>query len=148
MALSLPTDGEVDVTPTGNQLVERGWELHLPVVGDERSMHFVPWRPGDPLVANRYGIDEPADGPRRSAHDLDVVVVPCVGVDPDGNRLGFGAGFYDRALAGQPMCLTVAAVFEDQVIDRLTPQLHDVAVQVIVTERGVRPTAQAVRGCS
>lgn len=141
VALSTPTDGEVDVGPAMRELHAAGWEIHLPVVGPQRSMEFVPWHPGAPLHTNRYGIAEPVSGPRRAAADLDVVVLPCVGVDERGHRLGFGAGFYDRALEGGDHGVLIAAVFEAQVVDRLVPASHDVPVDVVVTEVAVRRVA-------
>jgi 5-formyltetrahydrofolate cyclo-ligase len=100
-------------------------------------MAFRPWRPGDELVTNRFGIGEPPADRRddRPATDLDVVVVPCVALDRNGNRLGFGAGFYDRALAAadaQP--LTVAVAFGRQVVAELPRREWDVPVGVVLTE--------------
>jgi 5-formyltetrahydrofolate cyclo-ligase len=141
LALTVPTDGEVDLGGTVGALRDRGWELHLPVVRDDRSLAFRPWRDGDVLVANRYGIGEPAaDGRRdRSADELDVVVVPCTSVDRRGTRLGFGAGYYDRTLAaatgtGRPR--TVCVAFDVQVVADLPVREWDVPVQVLVTESG------------
>jgi 5-formyltetrahydrofolate cyclo-ligase len=134
----LPTDGEVDLLKAVPVLVDRGWDLHLPVIGDDRSMTFRRWRPDDALVANRFGIGEPASGAaQRSAGDLDVVVVPCVAVDRRGARWGFGAGYYDRALAAPAHPTTVAVAFAVQVVDALAQQEWDVAMDVVVTDEGI-----------
>lgn len=139
----LPIDGELDPGGAAGRLRARGWTLLLPVVGADRDMSFVRWEPGDELIENRFGIAEPArsDRPRLAASDLDVVLVPCVAVDPAGNRLGFGAGFYDRALAGTD-AVRIGLAFEVQVVDRLEPEPWDVPLDVIVTEeRTLRPDA-------
>jgi 5-formyltetrahydrofolate cyclo-ligase len=140
----LPTDGEVDLRGAAEVLAARGASLWLPVIGEERSMRFARWAADTELVANRYGIPEPADAdhdgggePARSATELDVVVLPCVAVDEHGTRLGFGAGYYDRALGAappdrRPWCVGVA--FEAQVVDALVPAAWDVPLDVVVTE--------------
>ena len=69
-----------------------------------------------------------------------MVVVPCVAVDPSGNRLGFGAGYYDRALAGPSPVIRLGVAFEVQVVDRIEPAPWDVPLDVVVTEsRVIRP---------
>ena len=68
--------------------------------------------------------------------------MPCVAVDPDGHRLGFGAGYYDRALAGAAATARIGVAFEVQVVDRLEPAPWDVPLDVVVTEaRTIRPDA-------
>ena len=143
VALSMPTDGEVDLSPSMQELDAAGWELHLPVVGERRSMQFVPWHPGAPLGTNRFGIAEPVAGPHRGPAELDVVVLPCVAVDLRGHRLGFGAGFYDRALADARGTVLIATVFEAQVVERVPVAAHDVPVDIVVTEAAVRRTGVA-----
>jgi 5-formyltetrahydrofolate cyclo-ligase len=71
----------------------------LPLIQPGRVLRFAPWRAGDPVQPNRYGIPEPASGAQLDAEQLDVVLLPLVGFDRRGNRLGSGAGFYDRTLA-------------------------------------------------
>ena len=139
IGLYLPTDGEVDLTASVDELSSRGWQLHLPVIGPEHSMAFRPWHPGEPLTANRFGIHEPPAEERSdvTATDLDVVVGPCVAVDRTGNRVGFGAGYYDRALAGpagRPLPHTVGVVFEVQLVDTVPARDWDVPMRVVVTE--------------
>jgi 5-formyltetrahydrofolate cyclo-ligase len=144
VAWYLPTDGEVDLRTAVDALRSRGATLWLPVVGEGRSMQFARWTPGTELTANRYGIAEPAapGGARpaadtRLAEELDVVVVPCVAVDERGTRVGFGAGYYDRALGNlspdrRPRSIGVA--FEVQVVEGLEPAPWDVPLDVVVTE--------------
>lgn len=139
----LATDGEVDLSGAVPQLVARGVGLHLPVVGPDTSMHFAAWDPELPLRANRFGIGEPVHDPGLELHaaDLDAVVVPCVAVDPHGHRLGFGAGYYDRALQGAD-ATRIGVVFEVQVATRIEPSPWDVPLDVVLTEeREIRPDA-------
>lgn len=133
----LPTDGEVDLGPAVEPLRSRGIRLWLPVVGDERTMEFAAWLPGETLLPNRFGIEEPGpEATRRDASELDAVVLPCVAVDPLGHRLGFGAGYYDRALSDSA-ALRIGVAFGIQVVDRIEPAPWDVPLDLVITEAGV-----------
>ena len=113
----------------------------LPVLADDETLRFAPWRPGDELVTNRYGIPEPDADPRASltATDMALIVVPLVGFDGAGHRLGMGGGWYDRTLASRlqrpaPPWL-VGVGFEAQRIDAVGAQAWDVPLDAICTER-------------
>lgn len=115
----------------------------LPVLADsngESRLAFAPWRAGDPLVSNRYGIPEPDVRPSSllSPEDMDLVVLPLVGFDLAGNRLGMGAGWYDRSFAFRrtrpaPPWL-VGAAFSHQQSEALDRQAWDVPVDAVCTE--------------
>ena len=150
LSLSRSTDGEADLTGAVGALRGRGGEVHLPVVGPDRSMAFRPWHLGDVLVAGPFGVEVPPRAGRedRLAAELDVVVLPCTAVDLHGHRLGFGAGYYDRALAPDrlgdaPAPLTVGVVFDVQVAADLPVRAWDVPVDVVVTDRRVVRTRSA-----
>lgn len=89
------------------------------------------------LAYGAYGLLEPiADCPAVKPADIDMAVVPCLGCDLRGNRLGYGAGYYDRYMAGARypkvgIC-TESALFSD-----LPTADHDIAVGIVVTERRV-----------
>src|SRR3546814_12457466 len=72
----------------------------LPVLHEDR-LRFAPWRAGDALLSNRYGIPEPdiAPGALLAAEDMALVVAPLVAFDAQCHRLGMGAGWYDRSFA-------------------------------------------------
>src|SRR5690606_26994955 len=73
----------------------------LPCLQDDGSLRFAPWRPGDALKPNRYGIPEPDVAPSSTlaGADLAVVLMPLLGFDAAGHRLGMGGGYYDRSFA-------------------------------------------------
>lgn len=142
VALYLPADGEVDLRSLEEHARARGKLLYLPVVGQEGAMSFAPWPRGGMLRRNRYGIPEPRGARRRSlpARRMDLVIMPLVGFDALGNRLGMGGGYYDRALAGRPRPVLVGAAFGCQRVAELPAQPWDVPLDLIVTERGwLRP---------
>ncbi len=147
VALYLPMAGEVDVRPCLEAAWRRGAAVFVPRITSRRRgrMAFVPWAPGIARRRNAFGIDEPSDARRRvPAVHLDVVVLPVVGFDRRGNRLGMGAGYYDRALRRRldparrwrrPQLVGVA--FAAQEVDAIPASPWDVPLDLIVTERGV-----------
>ena len=123
----------------------RGLRYCLPVLAGD-SLRFAPWRAGAALAANRYGIPEP-DVPDSALLDppaMAMVVVPLVGFDARGNRLGMGGGWYDRSFAfrnatapgnqARPPWL-VGAAFSVQQVVQLEPEPWDVALDAVCTER-------------
>ena len=111
----------------------------LPILDEGRSLRFAPWRPGDPLVTNRYGIPEPdvLPGSALPAAEMAMVVLPLVGFDAHCNRLGMGGGWYDRTLAfrtARRTPLLVGAAFALQQVEALTPRPWDVRLDLVCTE--------------
>lgn len=88
------------------------------------------------LIGGAYGILEPRMVRPVPIADLQVVVVPALGVDRMGNRLGFGAGFYDRFLHDVQLP-TIALAYDFQVVDRVPTEKTDIAVSYIVTEEEI-----------
>ena len=135
-------DGEIDPSLVLHRALALGCELHFPVITSVRNprMHFAPLTDaGEPAAA----------GKACNARWLDLVLVPLVGFDRDGNRLGMGAGFYDRQFAflrhrkAWRRPLLVGLAFEAQRLDRLSPMPHDVPLWGVVTERTVYGQASA-----
>jgi 5-formyltetrahydrofolate cyclo-ligase len=144
--------GELDVGVLAAGLVERGCRLCVPRVDwGTRTMSPVvvanlttdfepdPGYPGKGLRRPR------TDAPTVGAEELDVVVVPGLGFDRAGNRLGRGAGFYDKFLGGLPGSggggggggggrpARVVLAFDEQIVERIPVEGHDAGVRVIVT---------------
>jgi 5-formyltetrahydrofolate cyclo-ligase len=93
----LPSDGEINLTPLIKMGLKRGKRCYLPVI-DGKSLVFCRYRIGDPLAKSRYGLLEPLKINSLAASKIDLLLIPLVGFDRQGNRLGMGGGFYDRAL--------------------------------------------------
>jgi 5-formyltetrahydrofolate cyclo-ligase len=91
------------------------------------------------LTPGRHGVLEPM-GPRLGPTAIgtaDVVVLPALGVDRRGVRLGRGGGYYDRALLHvRPDAVLVAVVFDDEFVDELPVEPHDRRVTAVVTPSG------------
>jgi len=115
-----------------------GVRVLLPVVS--ASGRVLSWadRSAD-LEPGRYGLLEPV-GPRWPASELglaDVVVVPALAVGRDGSRLGRGGGYYDRALAhARPDAVLVGVVFDEELVDAVPTEAHDVGLHAVVTPSG------------
>jgi len=123
------------------------WQLSLPdsvtyclPVLHEQVLRFAPWRPGQPLRQNRFGIPEPDVDPGRTlaADAMTLVVTPLVGFDAEGGRLGMGGGWYDRSFAfrqGRPAPpWLVGAAFAVQQVEAVSMASWDVPVDAICTE--------------
>jgi 5-formyltetrahydrofolate cyclo-ligase len=71
-------------------------------------------------------------------NDADIVIIPGAGFDASGNRIGYGGGYYDRLLSGlQKEIPVIAPAYEEQVVDSILSEPHDIKVQIIVTDRRV-----------
>ena len=130
------------------EIALHSWQLRLPpqlvyclpVLHADQSLRFAPWRPGQALVTNRYGIPEPDVDPADAlpAHALALVVMPLVGFDARGHRLGMGGGWYDRSFAfrnpATPPPWLVGVGFDAQRVPRLEPAPWDVMPDAICTE--------------
>ena len=152
IACYLPNDGELDITPLIDQAWAMGKTIYLPVLNSihRNHLHFLPYRPDDELVCNRYGIPEPVSRSRRTIDlkRLDLVLLPLVGFDSRGNRLGMGGGFYVRSFAFlrrrqswfKPGLLGVAYNFQE--VKSLECYDWDVPLNGVATETGVRSFAK------
>jgi 5-formyltetrahydrofolate cyclo-ligase len=121
----------------------RGCRVYLPRITDfaARRMLLLP-DTGAAMRLNRYRIAEPTGGAAIRPQALAVVLLPLVGFDEAGNRLGNGAGFYDRFLAGRHgrhgAPLLVGLAFECQRCRKLPAAAHDVPLDAVITERGIQ----------
>lgn len=93
---------------------------------------------GEPMVKGPAGIPQPETMRKALPAELELMVVPAVAFDRAGRRLGHGGGHYDRLLAQCPG-FKVGIAFEVQVVEEVPSRPHDVAVDVVVTERRVYP---------
>ena len=94
---------------------------------------FLDWAADTTLVEGPFGLRQPAA--HHAARIPDVVLTPLVGFDRRGNRLGQGAGHYDRAFAAFPAAQRIGIAWSVQETDQLTPDPWDVPLHWIATER-------------
>ena len=140
-----PIKGEIDITPVALEALRRGKRVAYPVCMPEGKMVF---RYVDGISSLRergkYSIPEPEDNAPEFEGDTNAVcIVPAFAFDRDGFRLGYGGGYYDRFLK-RFQGTSVGAVYEDFLSDTLPRGYYDIAVNVIITERG-RSIAKAYK---
>ncbi|MGI3743976.1 MAG: 5-formyltetrahydrofolate cyclo-ligase [Janthinobacterium lividum] len=145
VSLYLPMDGEIDPRLLLRAAQKRGKTTYLPVLSawPRTKMVFQRVRPGEKFKPNRFRIPEPRINARRQRKiwTLDLVLMPLVGFDPEGGRLGMGGGFYDRSLAylarrkawRKPVLLGLA--HECQKVAKLAVASWDVPLAGTVTDK-------------
>lgn len=134
--------GELPLLAVMSGLRARGQDYYLPVVDGER-LRFAPWRPGIEISTNRYGIPEPvvAATDLLAPEQMDVVLLPLLGFDRRGHRLGFGGGYYDRSFAflrersdvGKPVLVGVGYAVQE--VDAIEAMPWDVRLDYVASER-------------
>lgn len=135
-----PMRSEVDVRPMMFALREHGARLCLPAILDKTTIVFRELVHGAPMVDMGFG----TVGPHEEAQvlDPDVMLVPLAAFDARGHRIGYGAGYYDRAIAKlqdkgkEPRLVGIA--FDCQEVERVPDENHDVIIPEILTESGLR----------
>jgi 5-formyltetrahydrofolate cyclo-ligase len=133
-----PIRDELDIRDLIVRLMDSGQPLALPVVlGDEEPLELRLWQEGAALYEAGFGTLAPEDGAPRV--EPDIILMPLLGFDRHGTRLGYGGGYYDRTLARlQRRPRLVGFAFARQEIDHIPRDSHDVPLDAIVTELGVR----------
>lgn len=138
--------GELDPGPLLQTAHAQGKQIYLPRIPPRHPgiLQFCAWRPGAALQPNRLGIPEPAaaDSKRIAPEMLDLVLVPVLGFDDQGHRLGMGGGYYDRTFTflktGVHHPFLLGLGYEFQRLENLVPAAWDVSLDGIVTESGCR----------
>ncbi|WP_375233021.1 5-formyltetrahydrofolate cyclo-ligase [Pseudomonas sp. LS-2] len=145
VSLYLPMDGEIDPRLLLREAQRRGKKTYLPVLSawPRTKMVFQRVRPGERFRPNRFRIPEPRIDARKQCKiwALDLILMPLVGFDDQGGRLGMGGGFYDRSLAYQarrkawqkPVLLGLA--HECQKVEKLAVASWDVPLQGTVSDK-------------
>lgn len=137
-----PFDGEPDLLPALDLLEREGILVALPVIGDLSggpSMIFRQWSSGTVMKNNYYGIPEPVGTAEILLPNMDLMLLPLVGWDESGGRLGMGAGFYDRALqpfgqSDSPLRMGVA--YRLQKVARVPAEPWDIRLHMVLSESG------------
>jgi 5-formyltetrahydrofolate cyclo-ligase len=137
VALFWPIEGrrEVDLRPVDAELRARGVAVAYPAIDPgTREMTFRVVDDPDALEEQGMGFREPPAGaPVTTA--LDAIVVPALALDPAGHRIGYGAGFYDRALSRMPAsAVKIAVGYDYQLLAEVPAEDHDVRMHWIVTD--------------
>lgn len=135
---------EVETLNMIKESIETGKRVVLPKVDKEaHSLRLYEIEDGCELTAGYMGIPEPspADDRLASLDDIDLVIIPGAGFDLSGNRLGYGAGYYDILLSKRKKKIPIVALaYEEQLVGSIPAEKHDVKVDMIVTDERVLRT--------
>lgn len=127
-----PLAGEPDLRAAYAELALAGVRLALPVVMERNApLTFTEWTPGEPMIADEMGVAVPAQ--LRFVERPPALLIPCLGFNADGYRLGYGGGYYDRTLELPPRPRTLGIAYSNQEA-QFGHAPHDVPLDVIVTE--------------
>ncbi len=139
-----PIRSEADPRPLLEVAAEAGASIGLPVLEGTLHLRFRRWD-GDPvLIPVGFGTMGPR--PEQPEVEPDVIMLPLAAFDANGHRLGYGRGHYDRTIArlvaagAKPLLIGIA--FSAQEVERIPNEPHDIALDMIVTEDGVRDLRQ------
>lgn len=144
VAAYVPVGAEPGSLDMLDALVGNGYEVLLPVVapGPPAPLRWARYSGPESLTTGRFGLLEPSGPtqPPASVEDAELILVPALAVDRQGIRLGRGAGYYDRSIAGVPRNRLVAVVYDEELVDVLPAGEFDVAMGWALT-----PTAGFTR---
>lgn len=140
IAAFIPTETEPPIARGVDDLVRQGVSVVVPVSSPDGSLEWVELDPGSitTTVLDSMKMPVPANGQNVAPGVLDAVLVPAAAADREGNRLGWGKGYYDRFLAsveGTP--LVIAVVFGSDLLDSVPVEPHDAPVGAVMTETDI-----------
>lgn len=131
---------EVQTRPIIERAIADGKRVAVAVTDPaSKTLRFSEIRSYDELAPGHFGIPEPLPGHERpvALSEADLVLVPMVAWDERGHRIGYGVGYFDRALAGTTRATKVGLAIESQKVERVPEEAHDVPLDAIVTEKRV-----------
>ncbi len=136
----MPMRSEVDVRPLMAAMAQKGGRICVPAILDKTTIEFRELVRGAPMIDMGFGTVGP--GPEVAVLDPVLLLMPLAAFDSEGNRIGYGAGYYDRAIArlrekGMTPRL-VAIAFDCQEVESVPNEGHDVALDAVLTESGLR----------
>ncbi len=139
----LPIRSEVDLTPLMAAFSQEGAKLCLPAILDKQTIVFRAYHPDAELISMGFGTYGPAA--HEPVLDPEIMLVPLAAFDRSGNRIGYGGGYYDRAIhqmrqkGHNPRLIGIA--FDCQEVASVPVEPHDIRLDAILTESGYRTFA-------
>ncbi|AKE41831.1 5,10-methenyltetrahydrofolate synthetase [Corynebacterium kutscheri] len=126
--------GGINLVPELAAIVDTLW---LPVSKNDGVLHWGHYKNTESLTIGRYGIPEPVPPHSDSSilHTLDMIIVPGLAAHPNGQHMGKGAGYYDRALAGVSTATTLL-IYHDEIRADVPTEAHDVTMTFFLDEYG------------
>lgn len=136
------TNNEVDMENLNNNRRELNRITTYPVIGPNQSMKFIAPKNSERLNKNKFDIFEPSDGNEIAPMMHKVIIVPTVGIDSNGYRLGHGGGYYDRLLMpilqNKNRPLIIGLIYDFQFINAAINEAHDIKLDMVFSEKKFR----------
>jgi len=132
--LYYPTKNEVDISAIFQILQEKGKVVYLPKV---KGFKIAKFTKGTPLIMKYKGIYEPDVTVNKNPEKVDVAIVPGLGFDSQGKRIGHGGGWYDRIFHEIKITYIIGVCFDSQIISKVPTETHDKSVDVVITEKEI-----------
>lgn len=131
--LYYPLADEVDVLPLIQEAHKAGKQVFLPVVSGPESIEVRRYLPDTPMQTGAFGIQEPSGKEISNTEykTIELAVVPGMGFDRQGHRLGRGKGYYDRLLTRMPQAYLVGICFPSQLLPHIPSEKHDICMQKV-----------------
>lgn len=137
----MPFNTEMNVKPLMQHLLDEGYRVTIPhVINNYTTLEFRTWSPKTPMRRNAHGIEE-ADTRHSEVLLPDMLIVPLIAFDAQGNRMGYGSGQFDRTFAHllkvRKIFSTVGVGYDSQKEDVVPSDEHDYPLDMVVTEKAV-----------
>ena len=133
-----PSNFEVNILDFLSQANKKNFKVGLPVIKKDYKIDFRYWIPNEPLYVNKYGILEPKKQNTTFKHDI--ILVPLAAFDRNLKRIGYGKGYYDRALkqlSANKKILTIGIAFSFQEASIIPTNQYDYNLDCILTDRNL-----------
>jgi 5-formyltetrahydrofolate cyclo-ligase len=132
-------NNEVDLATLTNIRLKKNLLTTFPKVEPNHSMSLIAPKDFKQLKKNKYDIFEPSDGDKINPIDHEIIIIPTVGVDKNGYRLGYGGGYYDRFLESvmerNNRPLLIGLIYDFQFIDDSINESHDIKLDIVFSEQ-------------
>lgn len=134
---SMPMEFSLDLIIQQARVEQK--QLFVPIVRPKRQMQFVLWEEDTLFQRTAFGVEEPVNATiAKDLAEIDLVIVPGLQYARNGYRLGFGGGYYDRALQ-QVKGITVSLLYHEQLVEEATWPIEkwDYPIELLITSEGV-----------
>ncbi len=130
-------DHEIETKNLINKLFKENKKIFLPKIQDNQLL-FKEIKSLNDLELGKFKILEPKLTCKTiNPNNLDLLIIPCIAIDTNGNRLGRGGGFYDKLLQNHPEIKTLCLAHEAQLIEKIPTEKHDKKVDLVITEKRI-----------
>lgn len=133
ICLYMPIRNEVDVRYLIEVASADRKQIWLPKVEDD-EMNFYLYDENSSFIVGAYNIPEPQSTVKLEPDEHTLIIMPGAVFSKEGDRIGYGGGYYDRYLDRYPICQTAAVCYDFQVVPKLPAEPHDIKPQVLISD--------------